>query len=425
MPIASQRKVEAEREAAGGVPPLHVRRFPSSRPSDREHNPIPFGPSPGPLRLFGHGLGDQAGWFLALSLFGLIALALWLYLERRPQGPPAAAPSDPADGDPPSSAEAGPFRTVMSLSGRRDPRVATTIVLGGWLLTEWVILSASKGIVHPYYMSAIAPGAAAMAGAGAVAMAKLAAGRTQVATDAPAGQLARLAGVALWGAAVAGTVATEAVLLHREHYMNWFVPLLLVGSAGCLLAIALGSLLRHSRSTAAGSGLALLLLLAAPAAYASTTWLAPVEGTFPAAGPRQAAGHGGLGVNTRDLAIAESIQAYVEGHGATKRFALLTDAADTASPYILRGMRASAMAGYSGVDPALDGPGLARLVAHHQARYVLLGGEYSSRGGNGATQAVIRACRELIPAEWNSPVAYPFGLVLFDCAGRERGLGRA
>jgi hypothetical protein len=53
---------------------------------------------------------------------------------------------------------------------------------------------------------------------------------------------------------------------------------------------------------------------------------------------------------------------------------------------------------------------------------VLLGGEYSSRGGNGATKAVIAQCRELIPAEWNSPVAYPFGLVLFDCAGRERAL---
>jgi len=33
------------------------------------------------------------------------------------------------------------------------------IVLGGWFLTEAIVLSASKGIVHPYYISALAPGA--------------------------------------------------------------------------------------------------------------------------------------------------------------------------------------------------------------------------------------------------------------------------
>jgi hypothetical protein len=38
---------------------------------------------------------------------------------------------------------------------------------------------------------------------------------------------------------------------------------------------------------------------------------------------------------------------------------------------------------------------------------------------------VLRACRELSPAEWNSPVGYPFGLVLFDCAGDERALAAA
>jgi hypothetical protein len=61
-------------------------------------------------------------------------------------------------------------------------------------------------------------------------------------------------------------------------------------------------------------------------------------------------------------------------------------------------------------------------VAARQARYVLLGGEYSLRGGNGATRAVLRACRQLAPSEWQSPARYTFGLVLFDCAGRERAL---
>ncbi len=41
-------------------------------------------------------------------------------------------------------------------------------MLGGWFSTEAVVLSTSKGIVHPYYVSALAPGTGAMAGRGAL-----------------------------------------------------------------------------------------------------------------------------------------------------------------------------------------------------------------------------------------------------------------
>ncbi len=47
------------------------------------------------------------------------------------------------------------------------------IVLGGWFLVEAAVLSLSKGIVHPYYVSALGPGAAAMIGGGAVAFVEL------------------------------------------------------------------------------------------------------------------------------------------------------------------------------------------------------------------------------------------------------------
>jgi 4-amino-4-deoxy-L-arabinose transferase-like glycosyltransferase len=276
-------------------------------------------------------------------------------------------------------------------------------VLGGWFVIEAVVLSLSKGIVHPYYASALAPGTGAMAGAGAVAFVSLARGRR------------RWWALALLAAAVLATVAAQIVLLHREHYMVWFVPLLMVGVAGAFTAM-----LVRRRFAAPGMALLFCLLAVAPAAYAATTWLAPVEGTFPAAGPRSAAGAGGVGVSGSHLATYRALVRYVRSTGTGTRWGLFTDSAPTAAPFMLLGLDTGALAGYSGIDPAIDGRGLARLVARREARYVLLGGEFASRGGNRATAAVLEACRLISPDVWHGPNT--FGLALFDCAGHERAL---
>jgi 4-amino-4-deoxy-L-arabinose transferase-like glycosyltransferase len=284
------------------------------------------------------------------------------------------------------------------------------LVLGGWFLVEAVVLSLSKGIVHPYYVSALGPGTGAMVGAGTVAFVELARGRSA----------RRIVGLALMGCAVASTVVVQVVLLHREHYLEWFIPLLVVGAA-----VGLCALLALRRLAVPAVACTFLLLLVAPTAYSATTWLAPAEGTFPAAGPRHDPGPGAYGVNARDEGIDQALADYVSTHGPGSRWALLTVASDTASPMMLFGLDAGALGGYSGTDPAVDGPRLARLVANHEARYVLLGGEYSLRGGNLATRAVLRACTELAPSAWHSPISYPYGLALFDCAGHERALAAA
>jgi 4-amino-4-deoxy-L-arabinose transferase-like glycosyltransferase len=417
VPATTQRRVNERREREHPTPSPPPRSFPPSKNIGRNRNPIPFGGAPGPFRLFGVGLGDQAGWILPFSFAGLLAVLALLALEARTTAPGAAAATPRPGGRRRLGRDENDDELRRDLDGSgaapgglRDPRLATTLVLGGWLATEAVVLSLSKGIVHPYYVSALGPGAGAMAGIGALALARL----CRRPMPAP--------GLLLSGAAIVATAVCELVLIHRQQYMQWFEPILVAGAAACLLAILLGGVLRRALPTGAGIGLALALLLVVPTAYASTTWLAPVESTFPAAGPKQTAGQGGYGLNARDLAITESVKSYVEAHGPGRRFALLTVAADTAAPYILQGMKAGAVAGYSGVDPILDGPGLARMVARREARYVLLGGEYSTRGGNRATKAVLAACRELSPGEWSSPVPYPFGLVLFDCAGHERAL---
>ncbi|MGD0453948.1 MAG: glycosyltransferase family 39 protein [Solirubrobacteraceae bacterium] len=421
VPAARQRAVEAAARAhpappaglAGGES-APVRLYPAATPAParktagREKDPIPFGESPKPLRLFGKGLGDQAGWMLPFALFGLLGVALLVLVDRRPGERPdaAAAPAD-ATQDAVSAPRAKTAPRPRFLD-RRDPRLATLLVLGGWFVVEAAVLSLSKGIVHPYYVSALAPGTGAMAGAGAVAFVKLAQGRR------------RIWGLALVACALATTVLAQVVLMHREGYMTSFIPVLAIGVAVGFLA-----LLAMRRLAAPAIALTFLLLLVVPTAYATTTWLAPVEGTFPVAGTKALAGTGGYGVNDRDLAIDRALLHYVSTHVPGSRWALLTVAADTGSPLMLLGLDVGALGGYSGTDPAVDAPQLARMVASRQARYVLLGGEYSLRGGNRATQAVLRACRELAPSEWHSPIAFPYGLVLFDCAGDERRLAAA
>ena len=66
------------------------------------------------------------------------------------------------------------------------------------------------------------------------------------------------------------------------------------------------------------------------------------------------------------------------------------------------------------------------MVARHEARYVVLGGAYASRGGNLATKAVIRSCREIPTEVWLHFRRYSiYSLVLYDCAGDERKLAAA
>jgi 4-amino-4-deoxy-L-arabinose transferase-like glycosyltransferase len=364
--------------------------------------PVAFGGPTGPLRLLEAGLGGQAGWMLPFALVGLIALALWsIGVGAEASGGELEAGDDrsAADDDRAQTSNGGPERSGR----RRDPRLAGLIVLGGWFLVEWAVLSLSKGIVHPYYLSALGPGTAAMVGAGAVAF---------VAPGARRGL--RLALVPF---AVAGAVAAQLTLLGYDHYLYWFRPMLIVGAAVGVVAILA---LRHFTRQAMALTLGLLLL--APAAYATTTWHFAVEGTFPAAGPHAAGAVGPLGASPTNMRVIRALLDYVDTHHPSTRWSVLTEASNTAAPMILLGHDAGAMGGYSGNDPALNGPSLARLVARGEARYVVLGGAYSERGGNAASNAVIEACRVIPALAWQPRPVNPNALLLYDCAGRERAL---
>jgi 4-amino-4-deoxy-L-arabinose transferase-like glycosyltransferase len=350
------------------LPPLKPAKPKPGR--HRLSTPIPFAGARTPWRIFGTGLGDQAGWLVPLALIGMIALGL-------------------------------------AVRSRADRRTAGLFVLGGWFLVELATLDFSAGIVHPYYASALGPGLAAMAGAGTVAIATLLRS---------AERRAAIRGYVLAALAIGGTVAAQLVVIDREHSPYWWRLPLIVLALGGLLAIPL---LRGRGQWALG--VAIGALIVAPAVYSSSVWLAPVSGTFPAAGPYSYAGTGGVGVSPTGRKVAEALIHYLRTHGDTHPYELLTQSADQADSLILLGLRATAVGGYNTTDPAMSGDQLADLVADHKARYMLIGGIYSNRGGNGASDAARLVCPEIPDSVWAAGT-HGLSSLLVDCAGRVRDL---
>jgi 4-amino-4-deoxy-L-arabinose transferase-like glycosyltransferase len=333
--------------------------------------------APGPLRLFDLPNGDQCAWLLAFALAGLLGIAV-----------------------------------AVRGGGRRNPQLALLFVMGGWFAAEAVVLSASSGIVHPYYVSALGPGTAAMTGAGAAAFVAL---------------RRRRLNLILPAAAMVATVGVTLMLLRREYdYLHWFWPVL-VGIVGGAVVM----MLWHPRVARAAIVVGLGMLLVVPAIYSATTWQVPVNGTFPTAGPYIEDDTEALSIPTDQIPIYRQLLLYVRAHQPPSRWDVLTQGATTAAPLTLLGGRVAALGGYGTIDPVLTPSELAELVRRGELRFVALGGGYARNGGNAASTAVAHACTEIPAPSWRSPqnIGTPghpdyvyarggWNLILYDCAGR-------
>ncbi len=201
-----------------------------------------FGGPTGVFRMLQTGLGDQAGWLLGFSLVAGVALL------------------------------------VLTRLRRRDPRTGWLMAVGGGLLLSTAVFSFASGIFHPYYVSLLAPFAAALVGAGTGLMLE----RTRSARV-----IAPLA--------VAGGAVTELVVLGETGgQLSWAIPLVVVVGAATAVALGLG-LGRTRRLRAALVAAALAALLAAPATWAAETLGHATNSTFPTGGPASAASMGGPG----------------------------------------------------------------------------------------------------------------------------------
>ena len=380
-----------------------------------------FSGTPGWFRLINNALGDQGGWLLPLALLG------------------------------------GASVLVALLRARDRRRLGAFSVIAGWFAAAAVIFSFSSGIIHTYYLSALAPASAALVGAGVVALWR----------DARAG--GRRAALPVAALVLCGWL--EVALLRRSGYDSWLQGVVVVGIA----AAVVGLVLRRRLETVA-MGVAVVALFAAPAVWSSTVFKNANNGTFPGAGPNylsgasavggagggisfggaQAGGRptfgrgggggrpsgppsgtrpsftppgggtaqaGGTGGTTSSAAITAALK-YVESHGATKRFGLIVQNEQEAAAAVIAGEPVASMGGFTGRETVLTNSYLARLISRHEARYFLLGGQTGTGGPGGTSNAAVSTITSICKAVSTTTLSTSSG-TLYDCAGKAAAIANA
>jgi 4-amino-4-deoxy-L-arabinose transferase-like glycosyltransferase len=227
------------------------RIFGASSSVGAQGNGASFGGSAGLYRMFDEIMGGQISWLVP---FAAVALVGGLVLRGR-------AP-------------------------RTDARRAALLLWGGWFVLHYLTFSLAEGTFHPYYVTAMAPGIAALAGAGAVMLHRA----------------FREGTAAVWGWVLPTAVAASAVwavaLLRRAAGSGtpYTVAEAVVAVAGsvAVLGLVAGRFLERRRLLGAAALAAVVALLAGPTSYAvSAAGSASADGTNPTAGPNT--GEGGMG----------------------------------------------------------------------------------------------------------------------------------
>jgi 4-amino-4-deoxy-L-arabinose transferase-like glycosyltransferase len=361
-----------------------------------------FGGATGLLRLFHMEFGGQISWLLPAAL---ICLGAMLWLSRR--------------------------------AVRTDRIKAAALLWGGWVVVTGLVFSYMSGIIHPYYMVALAPGIAALVGIGAMAL-----------WEAKLG----LAGQAVAAVAVLVTALWSYVLLDRTPdwlpWLRWVV--VIAGALGAVAVLAgprLPSWLSSRRALLIlPAGLAMVAGLAGPTAYALDTVNSAHTGAIPSAGPTEdgfgrgpagaarpggtagaglggvgrpggfagarpggtadggfpggqagsfggplaraagAGGVGGPGGLGGDTQVGSALAKLIERDASSYKWVAATEGSEAAAPLELAtGDAVMAIGGFNGTDPWPTLAVFEGLVARHQVHYYISQGSESFGGGRGSS----------------------------------------
>jgi 4-amino-4-deoxy-L-arabinose transferase-like glycosyltransferase len=303
----------------------------------------------GLTRLFNTDFGGQISWLLPAALVFLGGI-LWL-VRHRP---------------------------------RTDNRRAQLLLWGSWLLVTGLTFSLAKGIIHPYYVIALAPAIGAIVGIGA---------------DVTWRARHQLAPRLVLAAALAITAWWSWTLLDRTPTWHpWLRSVVLFGGLLAAVAIAVGDI-RERRLGRAVVGVGLVAALAGPAAYAADTAATAHTGAIPSAGPSaqsfggpRLAGPGGgrpggvIGAPQGGLLDSSTpsseLVAALRADASQYRWVAATVGSNNAAGLQLgSNLPVMSIGGFNGTDPTPTLAAFQQLVAGGEVHYFVAGG--GMRGGPG------------------------------------------
>jgi 4-amino-4-deoxy-L-arabinose transferase-like glycosyltransferase len=288
--------------------------------------------TPGWLRIFNTQLGGQVSWLLPLALFGLVT-----------------------------------GLCITFRSPRRDKRRAGYVLWGLWTVVMLVVFSYATGTFHSYYVVILAPGIAALTGAGTVELWRLGRANRWLSWLLPAGVF----GTALWSAALLSRISGYAPGLATA--------VIVLGAVGALgLLVLLTGLVKSRYLTHATAAVAIVALLAGPSAYCFSTIARSVTGNTASAGPvtrsPQATSQGASGgTSATEEDADQTLIAYLEAHRGDAMYLVAVQGATASVPIILAtGEPVITLGGYKQRDPVPTVEQLAALVAAGGVKYAYL-----------------------------------------------------
>jgi 4-amino-4-deoxy-L-arabinose transferase-like glycosyltransferase len=287
-----------------------------------------------------------------------------------------------------------PLAVLGAVFGWRRQR-ASVALWSTWVLTYGIVFSAAGGIFHAYYLAALAPPVAALAGIGCFELWRRGAGHLALG----------LAATALWQGYITGAS------------LGWDVTW--IGFPLVALLASAATLWRAKRPPAVIGGLALLVL---PTLWALSTVFAPGNLTLPSSSLGRWLGIDDgrgwlLSRSYRALTDDPKLRAFLQEHRGDARFLLAAPNALLAAPVIIHsGQPVMAFGGFFGTDPVLSVDAFAKQVERGEVRFVVLGNTRRPRDFERWVQAHGRP----VDAElWRSlPLEPRRSIVLYDLAPR-------
>jgi len=268
----------------------------------------------------------------------------------------------------------------LVLVRRRDHQHFASLALWGlWAITYGIVFSAAGGIFHIYYLSALAPPFAALAGIGCV----------QLWRRGPVWLAMGLALTAAWQIYLAGAS------------LGWTAPW--IGFPAVALLAAMGVLWRGKRPPAAIGAVALLVL---PMAWALSPVFTSGNLTLPSASlPRWLGLNDGRGPllsrNFASITDDPKLLEFLITHRGGARYLVAAPTTRLVAPIIIRtGEAVLPVGGFFGDEPILAEEAIAALAARGEMRYVLLAG----RGRQSPFATWVRAHGKPVDeSEWLTP----------------------